>query len=211
MTKKNILNKTLLGVLALIMMVSLLLFPSKTRNNVHADTFSGGDLTNTIWELKESLNFPNNNTPYNINFSTTIDDNGEYEVKNFTILSLVTETDYDADNDEYHTYWLFFNSNVIYLHTEESLDAPETEAWEYGSPSTITITGGTDATNANLISWLQSNAVYQGVYNPGGSQEQSVSSTGIVENTFLAITIISALLGVTIIVTKSHKSKAIKS
>ena len=195
MTNKNILNKTMFGILTVIMMISLLLFPAKMQNNVHADTFLGEDLTNTIWEINEN---PDYYAGGEIAFAINFQSNGSNYV------SFIKSN--GNDTSEGITYWdgVSEGNNVYYRYYSNMI-------WRDNSYRQITITGGTHVTNGTLIDWLKDNAEYQGVYNPNSSQEQNVASTGIIENTVLATSITIALIGMTIIVIKSNKSKTIKN
>lgn len=95
------------------------------------------DLTNTTWTLKTQITFPNSNTQYIINFSDSnrqynkIAINGAYQTKTINYYASMTYNAYEDSN--FHTGW--------YLQ----------------SFRTITITGGTDVTNQNLIDFLWNN------------------------------------------------------
>lgn len=119
------------------------------------------DLTDTSWELKSSL----------ISYA-----GGSYSLKTYNV-NITTES---AIADSMGTYFDSFNSisigynngsehNEVYFNTSGSqypcivANGEDTKTlpdpWlniHYSGP--FTITGGTDATNANLIAWLEDNA-----------------------------------------------------
>ena len=96
---------------------------------------SVSDLTNTTWLIKDAseITTPNTDETYYINFS----DSNDYT--QFKI----------GKQDTKKAIW-YDNSIVLYG-----------GAWVDESYRTITISGGTEATNSTLITWLQANATQQ--------------------------------------------------
>ena len=96
------------------------------------------DLTNTTWEIKNwpTITTSTDNT-YNINFT--------------------------ANNISYTAFRLRNNGdyNYIYYNTTKVFDSDLGSWGDYANYRTITITGGTDVTNATLITWLEANATQQ--------------------------------------------------
>lgn len=92
------------------------------------------DLTGTKWVIKET---PNVNLVYD--FQLDFISNGT----NFETFAL------DAD-DSYHGYGLFYDSVYAY--------GLKNTTWQNQAYRIIEITGGTDATNTDLITWLENNA-----------------------------------------------------
>lgn len=97
------------------------------------------DLTGTTWCLNHELNISETETTYNINFTSDGSD-----LTSFTLLI----EDYNGQTDHClivnGTYWY---DAIAYAHN-----------WLRYTRRVWVITGGTDSTNQNLISWLQSNA-----------------------------------------------------
>lgn len=105
------------------------------------------DLTNTKWLLNENLinGLSLNEFSYVINFTS-------YDL-NFTELRW---RDPAADYDNINTYELAYQGNTyerVYMRWDGS-----NWSWANEFYRTLEITGGTDATNTNLISWLEQNA-----------------------------------------------------
>lgn len=101
------------------------------------------DLTNTIWYFNEELNLPQQNNSYDINFTSNS--------QSFNNIQICFYNEYNSSY--YFRYYNSGTSNVIipYLNPSNENDW----AVDY---RTISITGGNDVTNTNLISWLQENA-----------------------------------------------------
>ena len=107
-------------------------------------------LINTSWKLNNVLNLPNNSVSYNVNF--IIDETEETGIE----LQFITNTpprlqyqiELENNNMQTTSAYTIINSNGL---------------WFDQKYRTITITGGTDATNSNLITWLQTNATRIGL------------------------------------------------
>ena len=97
------------------------------------------DLTNTTWVFDVGGVSYLNSTTYNITFTSN---NAQYT-------SIKTQ-----GNGEEFT--LIYNNNAVYYYEE-----PVIGEWTNEAYRTIEITGGTDATNATLITWLEANATQQ--------------------------------------------------
>ena len=99
------------------------------------DSYVLSDLTGTSWEFNISLNVPNyfDGSPFYINF---LSNETTYNRIRFELL-MSTSMYYGISTNVYSNNWL----NQAYR--------------------IISITGGTDATNSILISWLQANATQQ--------------------------------------------------
>lgn len=101
------------------------------------------DLTNTTWVINDA---PTINPPrmylQHINFTSN-------NIQ-FTQMFIGYIPELDNEND----IW-FYSDTASYV---QAYSSPN---WSNQSYRTITITGGTDVTNANLISWLEANATQQ--------------------------------------------------
>lgn len=103
------------------------------------------DLTNTTWIIHDtpqqdtSLEFEE----YSISFISN--------ESNYTILRLTN--DFMEYVDIEYNYTKVWNGFTAY---------PNAGSWTNAAYKTINITGGTDVTNANLITWLEANATLQG-------------------------------------------------
>lgn len=109
------------------------------------------DLTGTTWILNNSI-MTRSSGYYNINFTNN---NASYTNINWTYL----------DDDDF--FALYYGSTNVYVYSGGPI-------WNSENYKTIQITGGTDATNSNLISWLQNNATQQETPTP----TPTPSSTG---------------------------------
>ena len=97
---------------------------------------SVADLTNTTWVFNEQC-FPDSSAGYYINFMSN----------NVSFDKLLL------------TYGKMPTSNYIhYSQGETQIEVWNYSGWTNTAYKTITITGGTDATNTTLIAWLESNA-----------------------------------------------------
>lgn len=92
------------------------------------------DLTGTTWEFNITISNYDSGV-YNINFSSN--------EQQFTYIQY---TDIGTDGA------IYYNSTRVYVNEFPPY------SWIDGAYRTITITGGTDATNATLIAWLENNA-----------------------------------------------------
>lgn len=108
------------------------------------------DLTGTTWVFNDSLNFPLDDVDYSIDFKSNNTD--------FNLLSL---TERDVTGEGGYAWLLFYGNSDDYLRVY-------LDEWEDVNYKTIEITGGTDATNSDLILWLQNNAVQQETPEPTG-------------------------------------------
>ena len=129
------------------------LMKSYKTKNMNLQLFAGEitDLTGTIWELNSTIS---HFSPDNINLLL---DNGYEEIYdiNFYSNSINFESVKFRDADWYYQGYglLFFrDSNPVGVYNYSS------NVFSNQAYRTITITGGTDTTNQDLISWLQSNA-----------------------------------------------------
>lgn len=114
------------------------------------------DLTNTTWLLNKTLDFSgfNNNTmKFHVNFTS----NNENFVQIKSAYLLITNFQYYrvADSND-SRITIYASSSGWYLDGKTGSNSVSTEAYR-----TITITGGTDVTNPDLIAWLQGNATLQ--------------------------------------------------
>ena len=95
------------------------------------------DLTGTTWVFNTEIPY-NGYLRYNINFRSN-------------------ETNYIAIQYDEDGFMYRFTESITYTVYNEFLSGP----WIDEAYKTITITGGTDATNTNLINWLEANATQQ--------------------------------------------------
>ena len=96
------------------------------------------DLTGTTWYFNSIVNLPPGAAEYLWDINFTINDGSVVNCTRFNL--------YDDGIDYTGFDWVY----------------DEFSGWIYEDARTIHITGGTDATNATLIAWLQANAVQQG-------------------------------------------------
>ena len=111
---------------------------------VTAAAWGGTDLTGTTWQLNDRITLPSSEvTPvdgaYNDLFSVSFSSNSS----NYVGFSLTSSKG---------------RSWNILLYKYSTYTAAYMGGWCEQGYRTISITGGTDATNTDLISWLQSNA-----------------------------------------------------
>ena len=93
------------------------------------------DLTNTTWQFNDTLNLTEEFYYHNLN----IQSNG---------------FSYDT------LYCIYNGKNYVLVYGTRNAYTSKTNTW-YDGYQTITITGGSDATNTTLISWLQENGTLQ--------------------------------------------------
>ena len=109
------------------------------------------DLTNTTWEFNDTLSFtPAENIGVNFSINFTNDAGHSY-----TYIRLGLDS-FDGDN--------FFHS--VKYETKIAYGSGAFGGWPDLFDKIITITGGTDATNPQLISWLEANGTLQGGSEP---------------------------------------------
>lgn len=102
------------------------------------------DLTGTTWELNDDLNLSYQESlnpmtsQFNINFNS---DESTFDKLNFGYFL-------NNLNNPFGAYYLGSSQTNVY----------SKDGWSNENYKTIKITGGTDATNADLIAWLQENA-----------------------------------------------------
>lgn len=96
------------------------------------------DLTNTTWVLNSNITFAYWVNRWHINFTSNNTNYNEF---------------YMGDDEE---MWIYYSNTNVY-----------NRGWINDVYKTIYITGGTDVTNANLISFLQNNATQQQPTPPG--------------------------------------------
>lgn len=107
------------------------------------------DLTNTTWKFNDSLDFSGSNVggqTFTISFSSA-------NANNSAIVTYL-RIGFGGWTSSMQMYIYYYPSTTTTFHNS----AVSAGAWQNEGYKTITITGGTDATNATLISWLQSNA-----------------------------------------------------
>lgn len=107
------------------------------------------DLTNTTWVFNDSLAVSSSNVggqTFTISFSSA-------NANNSAIITYL-RIGFGGWTSSMQMYIYYYPSTTTNFHNSAVLDG----AWQNEGYKTITITGGTDATNATLISWLQSNA-----------------------------------------------------
>ena len=115
------------------------------------------DLTGTKWVFNDDIT-PITNSVFQINFSSN-----SYELVALATGQQVDEYDEPIEGVAFITYYKVYPSSAI----SDSIFSYTTFAdqpyasWTDNSYKTITITGGVDATNATLISWLEANATLQ--------------------------------------------------
>ena len=158
MTKYKKLSCYLIIFLAVIFAVCPAFLSPKPSANLHA---SGEitDLTGTKWEFNDAENI------------NTLDINEEYELS----FNTNSESKYSlriGRNEGKKTIWYDY---ATALYGASCMD----EAYR-----TIEITGGTDATNSTLISWLQSHATQ--IVTP-----EPTPSTGVIANIFVSTAMVS--------------------
>lgn len=101
----------------------------------HAIQITVSNLTNTTWLIDNELNNWISGY-YHVNFTSNNN--------NYTLL------EFDDDVG----YGVLYNDNLVYSYENNP-------KWSNQAYRTITITGGTDVTNNNLINWLAANATQQ--------------------------------------------------
>lgn len=131
--------------LVFVLGVSLPLFITNHKK-LKADTVT--DLTGSTWLLNTTIDRDDVSLFKNINFTS----NGN----NYTTIQIICF--YDSDDGWYGPSIDYNTTNVYYA-----------GSWSSNDYKTINITGGTDATNSDLISWLQTNATLQSI-TPSGTE-----------------------------------------
>ena len=116
------------------------------------------DLTGTKWVFNDDITPITNNSVFQINFSSN----------SYNLVALVTgqqvdEYDEPIEGVAFITYYKVYPSSVISdsILSYTTFAGHSYASWVDNSYKTITITGGVDATNATLISWLEANATLQ--------------------------------------------------
>ena len=107
-----------------------------------ANTYSSGDnlsygtagLAGTTWYFNETISLPSGNVSYALNFTSN-------------------STDYLEMSKVGPPGTLKYGNELVYV--DYGFIAP---VWATAAYRTISITGGTDATNADLIAWIEANA-----------------------------------------------------
>jgi len=136
----------------------------------NATQLSVTDLSNTIWVFKNDIDVTVEGGEYSINF---ISNNTNYTVIRY---------------GEIGNYRLFYDNTQVYR-----------SDWYSDTYKTIEIISGTDATNTNLILWLQSNATQQEEPTPSGTNHTHLGSLEIVKKHFGNLEVIKEVLnGITI-------------
>ena len=109
------------------------------------------DLTGYTWAGNNSLTITTqDNATYNINGEGHfLNNQGQFDGP-FTSIQLLRSTDPNAPV-------LFCNNTMVYF-----------GSWNGSRPFTIEFTGGTDATNATLIAWLEANGTLTAPATPSG-------------------------------------------
>ena len=131
------------------------------------------DLTNTTWLLNDTLNLSPleleddiANYTFDVSVSYTYDN---VEISNGSGIEIGAELDYLFGEMDLN---IWIDGNRIYGSSYYS-------GWYDYAGHTITITGGTDATNADLIAWLEANAVQQVSPTPSQTNNLYFGSTKI--------------------------------
>lgn len=107
------------------------------------------DLTNTTWKFNDSLDFSGSNVggqTFTISFSSA-------NANNSAIVTYL-RIGFGSWVSSLQRYIYYYPSTTTNFHNSAFLR----DKWQNEGYKIITFTGGTDATNADLISWLQSNA-----------------------------------------------------
>ena len=113
------------------------------------------DLTGTTWLINNYLGFGDGifATTFNLTFTSNNKNYTQFYTNDEgTSESWIFEISYATSNNEW--------DNVYFYRVYDGEDYDTTQ-WIDQTYRTITITGGTDATNSNLIAWLQANATQQ--------------------------------------------------
>lgn len=114
------------------------------------------DLTGTTWVIDEEPVLAGANTDFYINFTSN---STNYAVlsSSGTTSGVLRYISYDGNSYSVTPALTIMNTNL------DNLDEPPVYqyTWSDQAYRTITITGGTDATNTDLIAWLQANATLQ--------------------------------------------------
>lgn len=108
------------------------------------------DLTGYTWVGNDTLGFPAKVT-YNLNFTTTFTDPSTSQVDTFNAVQLEFSTTKFGSMLSYVN--ILINSLFAYNWSVSEFSI----GWQDPLEKTIQITGGTDATNSDLIEWLQAN------------------------------------------------------
>lgn len=104
------------------------------------------DLTGTTWVLNDTIIYANINPIISFNFTSN----------NTSFYGFYFDVNSDGDNSLGYRTNQQYSFNQIYNSGGDIISGKE-------AYKTITITGGTDATNSALISWLEANATQQAV------------------------------------------------
>lgn len=99
------------------------------------------DLTGTTWVFNDTVtSFPSVTTDYAISFTSYAD---------------------NVPSNEFEAVKLMPAGNIYYIQGSYWAVVYNSSGWVNAQSKTISITGGTDATNAEIIAWLQANATMQ--------------------------------------------------
>ena len=161
MTKYKKLSSYLIIFLAVIFAVCPAFLSPKPSANLHA---SGEitDLTGTKWQLNSTISWVESS--YNIDIEYD-----EYEFEKLIMSSSIGPRSLYLYSLYFDVYMIAENTNTTTLSTHDDI---------------FTITGGTDATNSTLISWLQGNATR--IVTP-----EPTPSTGVIANIFVSTAMVS--------------------
>ena len=116
------------------------------------------DLTGTKWVFNDDITPITNNSVFQINFSSN-----SYNLVALATGQQVDQYDKPIEGVAFITYYKVYPSSVISdsILSYTTFEGHSYAYWTDNSYKTITITGGVDATNATLISWLEANATLQ--------------------------------------------------
>ena len=151
-------------------------------------TSSISDLTNTTWIINNSpdVQVTMSEEIYNISFNS----NNTSFVKFGIVYDIGSDTGDGPLNQGLNYYYDSYSSDKVYN--------SRTNIWNNDAYKTIEITGGTDVTNATLISWLEANATNI-TPEPSGTNHTHLGSLSIIKKHFGDLEVIKETLnGVTI-------------
>ncbi len=171
MTKYNTISRYLFVFMAIMLLAASMIFGAEANLKLHAEA-EITDLTGTTWEFNDVITFPGEYT-WSISGSYWFSDG---EPGDFTSLMFILV------NPDPFFFWIM----------ETDYDMVWSTGWAGSIPLTIAITGGTDATNGTLISWLQSNATQI-------VDTEPTPSTGVVASVvepMVAVLMLSSLVAV---------------
>lgn len=138
---------------------------------------SVSDLTNTTWLLNSTLIEYDDYYYYDAEFFINFNSNGN----SYNIFEFYKNT------DDYNFNNLIYSSNV---YVYDFLN----NTWTNQAYRTIEITGGTDATNSTLISWLEANATQQESGGDTSTSNGKIGDLSIIKKHFGDLEVIKEVL-----------------